>query len=222
MSVDVKVHRSLGLALLTAGLIALAAEARADWNTFQGNAAHTGHVSGTYGFTNVKLLWQTTAYAGALNGIAVGNSTVVVTNQARFSNNPSVHGLDQSSGVILWSHAFGTNNDTTSPPAYAPNMKMFYVQSDGNTYGGGNYLNAFDPATGITIFSAPYGAQWETYLNPTPYNGIIYTGGGYYGGMYSFNGITGVRTGSAKCRSTMAGRQPSMEPMPMLTPAVAT
>ena len=192
MGVDVKIHRRVGLTLLTAGLIALAAEARAEWLTFQGNAAHTGHVSGNYGFTNVKLLWQTTAFAGALNGIAVGDSTVVVTNQAPFSSTPSVHGLDQSSGAILWSHAFGPNNDTTSPPAYAHNNKLFYVQSDGNS-SGGNFLNAFDPASGTTIFSAPYSAQWETYLNPTPYNGVIYTGGGYYGGMYSFNGITGAQ-----------------------------
>ncbi len=222
MSVDVKVHRSLGLALLTAGLIALAAEARADWNTFQGNAAHTGHVSGTYGFTNVKLLWQTTAYAGALNGIAVGNSTVVVTNQARFSNNPSVHGLDQSSGVILWSHAFGTNNDTTSPPAYAPNMKMFYVQSDGNTYGGGNYLNAFDPATGITIFSAPTALNGRHTSTRPPTTALSTRAAGITVACIRSTGSPALRTGSAKCRSTMAGRQPSMEPMPMLTPAVAT
>ena len=168
----------------------------------------------------MKLLWQTTAYAGALNGIAVGDSTVVVTNQAPFSSTPSVHGLDQSSGAILWSHAFGPNNDTTSPPAYAHNNKLFYVQSDGNS-SGGNFLNAFDPASGTTIFSAPYSDQWENILNPTPYNGVIYTGGGYYGGMYSFNGITGIRTGLARCRNTMAGRQPSMESMPVLTPAAA-
>ncbi len=185
-----KCHCGVGLGPLIAGLIALAAEARANWPTFQGNAAHTGHVAGTYGFTNAKLLWKTTAYAGALTGIAIGDNTVVVTNQARFTSDSSVHALDQSTGTVLWSHAFGTSNDTTSPPAYA--NKIFYVQSDGNTYVGGNYLNAFDSATGFIIFSTSYNAQWETYLNPTPYGSNIYSGGGYYGGMYSYNAITGT------------------------------
>ena len=74
-------------------------------------------------------------------------------------------------------------------PAFA--NETFYVQSDGNSFVGGNYLHAFDAATGDVIFSSSYSAQWETYLNPTPYGGNIYTGGGYYGGMYSFNATTG-------------------------------
>ena len=190
MIFDARVHRRVRFGFLTVGLIALAAQA-ADWPTYQGNAAHTGHVAGTYGFTNVKLLWKTTAYAGALSGIAIGDKTVVVTNQARFLPDASVHALDQSTGTVLWSQAFGSNNDTTSPPAYA--QSTFYVQSDGNTYVGGNYLHAFDAATGYTIFSSPYNAQWETYLNPTPYGSNIYMGGGYYGGMYSFNATTGAQ-----------------------------
>ena len=44
MGVDVKVHRSVGLALLTAGLIALAAEARADWTRFK----ETRPIRGTF------------------------------------------------------------------------------------------------------------------------------------------------------------------------------
>ncbi len=189
MSICRRTQRCALLGVLSLACCAGLLEARADWPTYQGNAAHTGYVAGHYNFTHAKLIWKAEASANALNGIAVGGSTVVVTNQARFNIDTSVTALNQSTGSLLWNHAFGTNNDTTSPPAYANNT--FFVQSDGNTYVGGNYLNAFDASSGAIVFSTSYQAQWETYLNPTPYGTNIYTGGGYYGGMYSYNASTG-------------------------------
>ena len=43
------------------------------------------------------------------------------------------------------------------------------------------------------MFATPYDAQWETYLNPTVYNGTVYTGGGRYGGIFSYNATSGAQ-----------------------------
>jgi hypothetical protein len=189
MGITAEFRRCGALGLLVFGIMTGAVEAGTDWSTYQGNAAHTGYVSGSYNFNNPKLLWHTVVAPNSLTGLAVGDNTVFITNQAPFSNNTSFNALDQTTGSVLWSKAFGTSNDTTSAPAYYNGA--VYFQTDGNSSVAGNFLNAYNARTGATLFNAPYQAQWETYLNPTPYGGNIYTGGGYYGGMYSFNATTG-------------------------------
>src|SRR6185369_6238762 len=118
--------------------------------------------------------WKTTASTGSLTGLAVGGGTVFVTNDAFFSTIDALHALDQNSGAILWSKGYGARNDTVSAPAYANGN--VYLQTDGHSGIIGNYLYAYAGRTGSQVFAAPYDAQWETYLNPTPLNGNIYVG----------------------------------------------
>src|SRR5713101_776075 len=172
MAITPAIRRCALLGLLAGAAVSSANEAQAAWITFQADASHTGYVPGRYHFRHASLRWQTTVATIPPNGLAVGDSTIFVTNQARFSNDPSFHALDQATGSVLWSKSFGTNNDTTSPPAYADGV--VYFQTDGHSAGIGNFLNAYDARTGATIFNAPYDAQWETYLNPTLFGGNIY------------------------------------------------
>jgi outer membrane protein assembly factor BamB len=172
--------------LACAAMFLAARTARADWPTYQGGVAHTGYVPGSYNFTNVATQWQTTVLAGAaMNGLAVGGGTVIVTDLG------NMRALDQASGTILWSKSYVPTFFSTSPPAYATGVA--YLQTDGHDSSAGNYLRAYNARTGAAVFTAPYSAQFQTYLNPTPYGGNVYVGGGYYGGMYSFNATSGAQ-----------------------------
>lgn len=177
------------LVVVTVATTMAESRAHAEWATYQADAAHTGHVPGRYQFGRSRLQWQTPVGPDALNGIAVGGDTVFVTKRGYFSSDPTFHALDQATGSILWDKTF--NTFSTSPPSYSDGI--VYLQTDGHTYVTGNFLRAYDAKSGAGIFDAPYDAQWETYLSPTPFGGHIFVGGGYYGGMYSFNGSSNTR-----------------------------
>ena len=49
--------------IISISCVASAAQAQ-DWSTYQGNAAHTGYVPGSYNFTGAGVLWQTSATPG--------------------------------------------------------------------------------------------------------------------------------------------------------------
>lgn len=168
----------------------LSTAAHADWSTYQGNAAHTGYVPVYLSSSVPSLLWSTPLSSSSFNGLAVGDHTVFVTNSGYFNNADTLHALDQANGSVLWSKGY-VNNDSTSAPAYVNGT--VYLQTDGHSGIAGNFLHAYSARTGASVFDAPYSAQWETYLNPTPYQGNVYTGGGYYGGIYSFNASSGAQ-----------------------------
>jgi hypothetical protein len=165
-----------------AAMCGLGGPAIADWPTYQGNAAHTGYVPGVLNVAPFEELWSTPVSPNQLSGLAVGGGTVFVTNLGSFVNVETLHALDEATGGILWAKTFGSSNATTSAPGYANGSVV--LQTDSYVW---NYLHAYEARSGALVFESPYAAQWETYLNPTPYEGNIYVGGGYTGGMYSFS-----------------------------------
>jgi hypothetical protein len=176
------------IAIVTALAMSAPASVYAEWGTFQGNAAHTGYVPTTLSLSEPTLSWVAPSGTRPLTGLAVGGGTVFVSNYDYHSNATSFRALDQTSGSLLWSKAY-TDSYSTSAPAFANGL--VYVQNDGHSASTGNFLHAYDGRTGASVFNAPYSAQWATYLNPTPFGGNIYVGGGYDGGMYSFNSTSG-------------------------------
>jgi outer membrane protein assembly factor BamB len=180
----------IGCAALAMMMLGLSSASRAAWVTYQGDAAHSGHVPGVLDTSTSHLLWQKPVASSNITGLAVGGDTVFVTNYGYFSNTDTFHAIDQATGSPLWSKSY-TSNFSTSAPAYANGV--VYFQTDGHSAINGNYLRAYGARTGVSVFDATYDAQWETYLNPTPYNGNVFVGGGYYGGMYSINATTGAR-----------------------------
>jgi outer membrane protein assembly factor BamB len=166
---------------------AFAASARADWSTYQGNDGHTGYVSTTIPASNLSLLWSDPISTSSLGGLAVGGNGVYVKGPG-----VSINAVNEQTGEALWSNSYtfgvGTGQVyTTSAPAYANGTVYYQTDNEGDV----SLFHGVNAATGAKVFATPYGAQWETYLNPTPYNGVVYTGGGTYGGIYSYNGSTG-------------------------------
>lgn len=162
--------------------------ALADWSTYQGDAGHTGYVPGSVSPSNISLRWSAPISSGALGGLGVGGNGVYVKGPG-----VGISAVDERTGAPIWAnpYTFGVGGGavyTTSAPAYANGM--VYYQTDNQ---GASLFHGVNAATGASVFATSYGAQWETYLNPTPYGTAVYTGGGEYGGIYSYNSTTGAQ-----------------------------
>ena len=173
------------LAALFAGLGA--SVARADWDTYQGNAAHTGYVSATLQGSDIKLLWKAPISTSALGAMAVGDNGVYVKGPG-----VTITAVNKKTGAGIWTNPYvpgvGAGQvDTLSAPAYSNGMVYYQTDNEGDV----NRFHGVSAITGQQVFATQYGAQWETYLNPTPYGNAVYTGGGTYGGIYSYNASTG-------------------------------
>jgi outer membrane protein assembly factor BamB len=161
----------------------------ADWPTYQGNTSHTGYVPIEMDTTKFEMIWQKQISNDEqpLNPIAVGDGKVFASLYGYFDSEGLVT-LDAETGEILWSKQFG-DVFSVNPPAY-DNGKI-YIQT-GN-HSDDTYLRAYNADDGTLIFQANHAAQWERYYAPTIYDGIVYIDGGYYGGMYAFDGSNGAR-----------------------------
>jgi outer membrane protein assembly factor BamB len=165
-----------------------------DWGTFQANAQHTGYVPVSLNPSTFTPRWRITAPAVngtqiVLSTVATGGGRLYVTNGTWFnSNNASLTAYSEADGTKVWSHSFqDLKYPSANPPAYA-NGRVF-------TAAGAQEVTAmfgFDAASGDQLFKVPMNSQWESYLAPTVFNGNVYTDGGSYGGLYSFNATTGA------------------------------
>jgi outer membrane protein assembly factor BamB len=166
------------------------------WQTFQGNAAHTGFVPLDLDPASFTFRWST--YVGwSPHPIAAAGGRVFVSGY-----DGTLRAFDATNGAPLWMHTFyGLPN----PPAYASGK--VYVQTSGY---GDSFLWAFDAENGANLFQSPYGYQWGGYYAPTPHGGNVYIAGGEYGGTYGFDGTTGQELWFV-----------SLEPYDQLTPAVS-
>jgi hypothetical protein len=166
-----------------------------DWATFQANAQHTGYVPVTLNPGAFTARWKLTAPAIsgtqiALSTIATGAGRVYVTNGTSFSpSGSSITAYSEADGSKLWTHSFqDLSYPSTNPPAYANGRVFAAAGSQQSTA-----MFGFDAATGSQLFKTPMSSQWEHYLAPTVFNENVYTDGGGYGGLYSFNATTGAQ-----------------------------
>jgi outer membrane protein assembly factor BamB len=167
--------------LFSFALLPAAAAAQIPWPTFQGNARHDGSYAATLHPATFVQRWEVTVGPGMLNQVAVADGKVFASGPNR-----TLFVLDASTGSQLWSIAF-PNAFSVNPPAY--DGGRVYVQT-GN-HGNDTFLRCYNANTGALVFQAPHTAQWERYLAPTIVNGVAYVNGGYYGGMYAFNAVSG-------------------------------
>jgi hypothetical protein len=157
------------------------------WETYQGDAGHTGYVPVTLDPADFALRWQRDVTGGvALNPVTAADGKVFTSSLVRFTGGDAMFTLDARDGHELWSKDFGSPN-SVNPPAYG--YGNVYIQT-GN-HSSDTYLWSFDADTGALVFQAPHAAQWERYFAPTIYDGNVYVNGGTYGGMYAFDAFSG-------------------------------
>jgi outer membrane protein assembly factor BamB len=95
----------------------------------------------------------------------------------------------EADGSQVWSHSFGDLTfPNTNPPAFSGSTVFIAAGSQSSTY-----MFAFDAASGMQVFKAQMASQWEHYFAPTIANGLVYSDGGSYGGMFAFDTTTGAQ-----------------------------
>lgn len=180
--------KTVNVLLICLANLCLAARAAAyEWPTYQANARHTGHVPVTLNTSLFTEKW-TASFPDKLNPVTAADGKVFVSRYIYFDSGQQFWTLDASDGTTKWWKDFGRIH-SVDPPAYA--YGNVYIQTGNHTPG--TYLRAYNAETGALVFRSPHAAQWERYYAPTIYDGHVYINGGYYGGMYSFNAMTGVQ-----------------------------
>jgi len=155
-----------------------------DWNTFQGNSAHTGYVPVEIDHRQFLTRWKISSGAGSASGmanIAVVNGRLYVSNSSLTGESLSAY--DEYDGTRIWRRDFnGLKNPCSNPPAVEDGI-VYMVAGQQDTTG----MYAFDANDGTLLFKAPMSSQWERYQSPTLGLKGIYTNGGAYGGLYAFD-----------------------------------
>lgn len=170
------------LASLPAG-----ARAQTTWPMFQADETHRGYVPVAVDVDSFKLRWQKSVSTKALNPVTTSGDKVFVTEQVYFVNG-SLIALDTSDGSVAWTTSLGAPF-SINPPSYDDGK--VYVQT--GDHASDTWLHCFSADDGSELFAAPHAAQWEHYLAPTIKDGVVYVNGGYYGGMYAFDGTSGAQ-----------------------------
>lgn len=168
-----------------------------DWETFQGNAAHTGYVPVTLNATSFNPRWKWST--PSIQGVQWTPSTITTTGgRLYFSSGPfwnsiatghELFSYKEEDGSKVWSHSFSDLSEAmTNPPAVFDGKVYIVAGSQQSTA-----MFAFDASSGTQIFKTPMSSQWEHYLAPTISNQTVYTDGGTYGGLDVFDMLTGQR-----------------------------
>lgn len=162
-----------------------------EWQTFQGNAAHTGYVPVTLDPARFAQAWEwrrtTTGVLGFINAVVTEKGTVFVTDDEYFGAVTSLYALNEQDGSLRWRHDF-SNAPALNPPAVANGV--VYAATTGHQ---DTYLWAFRSSDGSPVFQSPFAGQWPHVLAPTVHSGRVFTNGGYYGGgVYAYDAASGA------------------------------
>lgn len=150
------------------------------WQTYQGNAAHDGHVNAS--FAPSTFVRRFVTESGSVHGynVAVENGLVFAIAQDN-ARHWWLKAMRESDGGMAWQKDLGTLSHV-NPPAVAGGQ--VYVTSTGHD---DSFFWAFDALTGSLKAKRTITSQWENYMAPTVFGGAVYTESGYYGGMSKFD-----------------------------------
>ncbi len=160
----------------------------ADWETHQGNAAHTGHAPITLDATRFSTRWRWIASdAGVkLSPPVAANGLVYVTTSGFFAPISRLLAIAEADASERWSYNFGAVFAANSP---AVSAGAVFVATSGHEH---TAMWSFGASDGALRFRTPFGAQWEHYYPPTVVDGAVYANGGAYGGLLRFDASTGT------------------------------
>jgi len=158
-----------------------------EWKTHQGNATHTGYTPHILDAEDFSLNWDKEfASSGVLNPVTASGDQVFVSNNVHFGNQ-EISALDAVTGESQWQLSYPDIHSINAPSFDQGNV---YFQTGGHN---DSFIRSVNSETGELNFESPYGNQWSRYLAPTIFDGDVYIAGGYYGGVYAFDGTSGAQ-----------------------------
>jgi Putative Ig domain/PQQ-like domain len=158
----------------------------ADWQTFQGNSAHTGFVPASISPDQLVTRWQHGVTQNIYFNGTVNLATVTTSNGLFYIAGGTVlEARQESDASLVWSYDFsGLPFPSVNPPAVSNGVVNIAAGQQSSTY-----MFAFDATTGALTSKSPMSSQWENYLAPTFGPDGVYTNAGEYGGIYGFTAI---------------------------------
>jgi len=174
------------------------------WSQFQGDAAHSGYVSGTINPAQFQLIWSLSAaslgYTSFVPNVAIDSGQVYVSGLNQNGSNPYT-------GLVTFNAATGSTAwSQTLPIAWfgslsAPSVGngLVYVDRFGDTNVIGQIpptIYAFHTGNGAQAFATNYDGQSDVGGQPAISGGNLYLSGGTYGGFNTYNAISGALTAS--------------------------
>lgn len=163
---------------------ALTSSGLPEWETHQGNAAHTGFVPTTLTPSMFSPRWSRD-FGVPVHPASFAGGKVFISTPVYFAP-ANMYALSEVDGSEVWSHSFGTVPALNPPAAYGGQV---FVATSGHS---DTFMWAFNANDGAQVFKAPFSAQWEHYLAPTLLDGDVCFNGGYYGGIYCLYASTGT------------------------------
>ncbi|HBI21118.1 MAG TPA: hypothetical protein DDY37_00770 [Legionella sp.] len=158
---------------------------KVDWHMHQYDASHTGFVPVKLDPNKFTFDWKKDLGAENSNGMNNSISPAVTSGNLVFvsHNYPStLQAFSITDGQDVWKINYGS--PTVNPPSTSD--KRVFIQAVNNSLGG-TLFYGYNTKDAEIAFQTPFNAQWGSYLAPTVYKSNVYTNGGYYGGMYSFD-----------------------------------
>ncbi|MED5371901.1 MAG: PQQ-binding-like beta-propeller repeat protein [Myxococcota bacterium] len=148
-----------------------------DWPTLGGSTAHTGYYPGTVDGVLPELSW-TLALSSRQQAVVVQDGVVYRASGGSYLD-ADVVAQRASDGLEIWRHTLPEDAYSLSPPTVHDGR--VYLQRCNHS--SDSQLWALDTLDGQALWSAPYRAQWETYLAPVVAEGRAWFGSGSYGGI---------------------------------------
>lgn len=166
------------------------AQVTSDWQSFQGNFAHTGSVSLTVNPENFSHRWHwvppSDSGINSVSHVVSSNGAVFFSTKAGRGGGPVGNwlvALDESTGQQKWVHDFGYS-DATIPPAVHEGV----VYAGHKLYGGGSdQYTGLRANDGHEVWGKYVPAQWRYPRAPIVAGGRLIQHGGYNNG-----GIVGL------------------------------
>lgn len=162
----------------------------ADWETFQRDAAHAGHVPIEVDAADFSTRWRwiDPQQWRHLSPPVVANGTVFVSSSGIYSGSDArLYALDEHDASVRWRHDFGAVH-ALNPPAVSGSAVFVATSGHADTA-----MWSFSAADGTQRFRSPFDSQGDRYRAPVVRDGSVYTNGGYYGGLLRFDAGTGER-----------------------------
>lgn len=166
-----------------------------EWETFQGNAGHSGYVPASFNVKNFSPRWK--LLMPSRNGrhinpsfISTGGGHLYFSNMddGKYTAINSLYAYNEHDGRAVWSQEFGRGlENLVSPPAVSQNK--VYLVADSSLYG-------FDATNGAQLFKSLTSSRESYDLAPTVKDGFVYHNGNgpppTEHGLFAFDATTGV------------------------------